>query len=195
LRLFVALNFPPPVRQDLWQATAPLRDLDVPMKWVRPDGIHLTLKFLGEVPEERDGEVHAALQRAAAGARALTLALGAAAAGGAGEMGFGVFPDFTRPRVVWVGIAAEPGLEILQHRVEQEFAPLGFATEARPFHPHVTLGRAARQARPRDFAGLEAALGRVEFVASVLVGALDLMQSTLQSGGAVYNVRHSERLL
>ncbi len=198
MRLFVAVNFPPQVRQDLWQATAPLRDLDLPMKWVRPDGIHLTLKFLGEVPEERDGEVHAALQRAAAGARALTLALGAAAAGGAGgagEMGFGVFPDFTRPRVVWVGIAAEPALEILQHRVEQEFAPLGFATEARPFHPHVTLGRAARQARPRDFAGLEAALGRVEFVASVLVGALDLMQSTLQSGGAVYNVRHSERLL
>ncbi len=195
MRLFVAVNFPPQVRQDLWQATAPLRDLDLPMKWVRPDGIHLTLKFLGDVPEERDGEVHAALQRAAAGARALTLALGAAAAGGAGEMGFGVFPDFTRPRVVWVGIAPEPALEILQHRVEQEFAPLGFATEARPFHPHVTLGRAARQARPRDFAGLEAALGRVEFVASVLVGALDLMQSTLQSGGAVYNVRHSERLL
>ena len=195
MRLFVALNFPPPVRQDLWQATAPLRDLDVPMKWVRPDGIHLTLKFLGEVPEERDGEVHAALQRAAAGARALTLALGGEGAGGAGEKGFGVFPDFTRPRVVWVGIAAEPALEILQHRVEQEFAPLGFATEARPFRPHITLGRAARQARPRDFAGLEAALGRVEFAASVLVGALDLMQSTLQSGGAVYNVRHSERLL
>ncbi len=192
MRLFVAVNFPPQVRQDLWQATAPLRDLDLPMKWVRPDGIHLTLKFLGDVPEERDGEVHAALHRAAADARALTLALGG---GGSGEKGFGVFPDFTRPRVVWVGIAPEPALEILQHRVEQEFAPLGFATEARPFHPHVTLGRAARQARPRDFAGLEAALGRVEFVASVLVGALDLMQSTLQSGGAVYNVRHSERLL
>lgn len=184
MRLFVALNFSPQVRQALWQATAPLRDLGLPVKWVRDQGIHLTLKFLGEVPEQREAELRAALARAATGARSLTLALG----------GFGVFPDFTRPRVVWVGIAAEPALEILQHRVEQEFAPLGFPTEARAFRPHVTLGRATRVARPRDFAGLEAALGRLQFEESALVGALDLMQSTLQSDGAVYNVRHSERL-
>ena len=164
--------------------TAPLRDRGLPVKWVRAEAIHLTLKFLGDVSEERDGELCAALGRAAAGARALTLELG----------GFGVFPDARRPRVLWVGIGAEPALEILQHHVEQEFAPLGFPTEARAFRPHVTLGRAAREARPQDFAGLEAALERLRYEASVVVEALDLMQSTLQSGGAVYNVRHSERL-
>jgi len=58
----------------------------------------------------------------------------------------------------------------------------------------VTLGRAARAARPSDFAGLEATLGRLAFADTALVGGLDLMQSTLQSGGAVYHVRHSERL-
>jgi RNA 2',3'-cyclic 3'-phosphodiesterase len=184
LRLFVALNFPPQLRQALWQATASLREGTLPVKWVRTDGIHLTLKFLGDVPEERDQELRAALTRAAAGARALTLTLG----------GFGVFPDFRRPRVVWVGIAAEPALELLQHRVEQEFAPLGFPTEARPFRPHLTLGRAAREARSRDFAGLETMLSGLRFEEAALVEALDLMQSTLQSGGAVYNVRHSERL-
>ena len=184
MRLFAALNFPPQVRQDLWQVTAPLRDRGLPVKWVRAEAIHLTLKFLGDVSEERDGELRAALGRAAAGARALTLELG----------GFGVFPDARRPRVLWVGIGAEPALEILQHHVEQEFAPLGFPTEARAFRPHVTLGRAAREARPQDFAGLEAALERLRYEASVVVEALDLMQSTLQSGGAVYNVRHSERL-
>ena len=105
-----------------------------------------------------------------------------------------MFPDFSRPRVLWVGIAPEPGLEILQHRVEQEFAPLGFPTEGRPFRPHVTLGRAARDARPVAFTGLEDALGRLEFTETALVSALDLMESTLQSGGAVYHVRHSERL-
>jgi 2'-5' RNA ligase len=187
LRLFVALNFPPNVRQALWQATAPLRDVGLPVKWVRADGIHLTLKFLGEVPEERDGELRGALGRAATGARALTLEL-------AGAGGFGAFPDVRRPRVVWAAVAPEPALELLQHHVEREFAPLGFPTEARAFHPHVTLGRAARDARPRDFAGLEAALGRLVFAEAVLVGALDLMQSTLQREGAVYNVRHSERL-
>jgi RNA 2',3'-cyclic 3'-phosphodiesterase len=184
VRLFVALNVPSQLRQALWQTMARLRDRGLPVKWVRPEGIHLSLKFLGEVPDERESELAAALGRAAKGTRALSLALG----------GFGVFPDFERPRVVWAGVAGEPALEILQHRVEQEFAPLGFPTEARPFRPHVTLGRAAREARPRDFAGLEAALGGLEFEETVVVEAVDLMQSTLQPGGAVYHVRHSERL-
>ena len=184
MRLFVALNFPPPVREALWTATARLRDLDLPVKWVRGEAVHLTLKFLGDVADERERELAAALTRAAAGARTLSLALG----------GFGVFPDFRRPRVVWAGIEPEPGLEILQHRVEQEFVPLGFPSEGRPFRPHVTLGRAARDARPADFTGLEAALGRLEYAETALVSALDLMESTLQSGGAVYHVRHSERL-
>jgi len=184
LRLFVALNFPPQVRQALWQATAPLRDLGLPVKWVRVDGLHLTLKFLGDVPEEREAELVAAVGRAATGARALPLVLGE----------FGVFPDLHRPRVVWVGIAPEPALELLQHQVEREFTPLGFPAEARAFQPHVTLGRAAREARARDFAGLEAALGVLRFQETAVIESVDLMQSTLQSGGAVYQVKHSERL-
>lgn len=184
MRAFLALNLPPAVREALWAAAAPLRDRGFPVKWVRGDGIHLTLKFLGEVADEREAELVAALGRASQGARALPLAVG----------GFGVFPDFRRPRVVWAGIAPEPGLELLQHRVEQEFAPLGFPAEARPFRPHVTLGRAARDARAGDLAGLEPALGRLRFAETALVTSVDLMQSTLQSAGAVYQVKHSERL-
>ncbi|HEX4575022.1 MAG TPA: RNA 2',3'-cyclic phosphodiesterase [Gemmatimonadales bacterium] len=184
MRLFLALNLPPPVRHALWQATAPLRDLELPVKWVPAEGMHLTLKFLGEVAPERDAELGAALGRAKAGARAVSLALG----------GFGAFPDVTRPRVVWAGVASEPALELLAHQVEQAFGPLGFPTEARAFRPHLTLGRTARTARPRDFAALPAALDQLRFAETVLVETLDLMQSTFQSNGAVYNVRHSERL-
>jgi 2'-5' RNA ligase len=185
LRLFVALNFPPHLRQALWDATAPLRTLALPVKWVPAEAIHLTLKFLGEVPEERAADLAAALGRAVSGARPVSVAFG----------GFGAFPDVHRLRVVWAGIAAEPALELLQHQVEREFAPLGFPTEARAFRPHVTLGRAARGAPPRDCAGLEAALDRLTFDAAVVVAALDLMRSSPQSGGSVYQVRHSERLL
>jgi 2'-5' RNA ligase len=78
--------------------------------------------------------------------------------------------------------------------VEQVFAPLGFATEARAFRPHVTLGRAGREPRPRDFMGLEDALATLAFAATAVVPHVDLMQSTLQSGGAVYQVQHRERL-
>ena len=180
----MALNLAPALREALWAAAAPIREGGFPVKWVSGDGIHVTLKFLGDVEDEREGDLVAALRRAAVGARALSLAL----------EGFGAFPDPERPRVVWAGIAPEPALEILQHRVEQEFAPLGFPTEARAFRPHVTLGRAARDARPRDFAGFAEALGGLAFTRTALVGALDLMRSTLQPGGAVYQVRHSERL-
>jgi len=184
VRLFVALNLPSSVRDALWGAAAPLRDLGLPVKWVRGDGIHVTLKFLGDVDDAREPELRGALGRAVAGAHTLPLALG----------GFGVFPDFRRPRVIWTGIAPEPGLEILQDQVEREFAPLGFPTEARAFRPHVTLGRASREARAGAFAGLEAALARLTFAETALVDSVDLMQSTLQSGGAVYHVRHRERL-
>src|SRR5213075_2264402 len=88
--------------------------------------------------------------------------------------GFGVFPDYHRPHVLWAGVTPDPGLELLQRGVEQAFAPLGFPTEARTFRPHVTLGRASRDARPRDFKGLEAILAGTDFDETVTVGEVDL---------------------
>jgi 2'-5' RNA ligase len=181
------------VRRQLWDVLAPLRGRadTLPVKWVPPENMHVSLKFLGEVDETREAELRAALRQAAGGAtrsepRSLTLHV----------EGFGVFPDYRRPHVVWAGIAPDPGLELLQHAVEQAFEPLGFPTEARAFRPHVTLGRARRDARPRDFAGLEPLLDALEFSETVTVAELDLMQSTLQPHGPapVYQVKHHERL-
>ena len=157
------------------------------MKWVRPENIHLSLKFLGDVEETREPELVAALQRAAGRGhepRPLTLQI----------TGFGVFPDYHRPQVLWAGVTPDPGLELLQHGVEQAFASLGFPTEARAFRPHVTLGRAARDARPRDFTGLEEILAGADFDATVTVTEVDLMQSTLQPTGPVYQVKAHGRL-
>jgi 2'-5' RNA ligase len=197
VRLFVALNLPDSVRQALWRAAGPLRELGLPVRWVRPEGLHLTLKFLGEVAPEREAELAAALGRAATGSpaspgspgvrpgsRGLHLAL----------RGCGAFPDVKRPRVLWVGIEPEPALELLQHRVEQEFAPLGFPTEARPFRPHLTLGRAERDARVQGFRPLAGAIEKVAFDETATVETLDLMESQLQRNGAVYHARHRERL-
>jgi 2'-5' RNA ligase len=93
-------------------------------------------------------------------------------------------------------VTPKPGLELLQHGIEQAFAPLGFPTEARAFRPHVTLARSARDAQPRDFAGLEELLRGIEFDETVTVAEVDLMQSTLQPGGGgpVYQVKYHERL-
>ena len=157
------------------------------MKWVRPENIHLSLKFLGEVEEAREPELRSALKRAAgpgAEARPLTIQI----------TGFGVFPDYHRPHVLWAGVTPQPGLELLQHGVEQAFAPLGFPTEARAFRPHVTLARASRDAKPREFAGLEELLSGLDFDETVSVDEVDLMQSTLKPEGPVYQVRYHERL-
>jgi 2'-5' RNA ligase len=161
----------------------------MPVKWVRPENIHLSLKFLGEVDEAREPELRAALKQASgagAEARALTLQI----------EGFGVFPDYRRPNVLWAGVTPEPALELLQHRVELAFAPLGFPAEARAFRPHVTLGRARRGATHRDFAGLDEQLRAMAFSETCVVADVDLMQSTLQphGGGPVYQVKHHERL-
>jgi RNA 2',3'-cyclic 3'-phosphodiesterase len=182
--LFVALNLPDGVRRALWAAAAPVRELGLPLKWARPEGIHVTLKFLGEVPDAREPELRAALGRVAAGGRALSLVLG----------GFGAFPGLERPRVIWAGLEPDRALELLQHRVEQEFVPLGFPSEGRPFRAHVTLARAARGARPRSCDRLEETLIGLRYQETTLIGAVDLVQSVLQSGGAVYQIRHSERL-
>ena len=177
------------MRRELWDTLAPLRQRreKLPVKWVRPENIHLSLKFLGEVEETREPDLRTALQRAAGSGREprpLTLQI----------TGFGVFPDYHRPHVLWVGVTPEPGLELLQHGVEQAFAPLGFPTEARTFRPHVTVARAARNAKPRDFVGLEELLADLDFDETVTVSDVDLMQSTLTPEGPVYQVRDHGRL-
>src|SRR3989442_12572609 len=98
VRLFVALNLPDRVRRALWDAAAPVRDLRLPVRWVSPEGIHLTLKFLGEVAGQQEPDLRAALTRAASGGGAVPLA----------RPGVGAVPGFTRPPAVWGGVAPPP---------------------------------------------------------------------------------------
>jgi RNA 2',3'-cyclic 3'-phosphodiesterase len=181
MRLFIAVNFPDTLRQSLWEAAAPLRRGDFPVKWVAPDALHLTLKFLGEVAAEREPELLAGMARAARGAKPFALHLG----------GFGVFPSMSRPRVVWAGCDAPAPLELLQHGVEREMEPLGFPLEGRAFQPHLTLGRAERRARPGDFAKLAPRLEALAFAGDAVIASLDLMESQLGGSGARYTRRHA----
>jgi 2'-5' RNA ligase len=111
-----------------------------------------------------------------------------------GVQGAGAFPTPKRPRVFWAGVAPDPAIELLADRVEKVFAPLGFPTEARAFRPHLTLGRAARDARAEDFAGVEEALETLPVEATCILDGVDLMKSTLRPDGAVYQRVHRERL-
>lgn len=176
-RLFLALNLPPDVRQALHDAAAPLREATAAaggVGWVRPDGLHLTLKFLGEVAEPAARALVDALAPVVARHAAPTLAL----------RGVDAFPNLSRPRVVWAGVEATPRLELLQHDVEATCATLGYEVEGRAFRPHITLGRVRPDAARASLEGLAAAAPRVALDARVVVPTVDLMESTLLPGGA-----------
>ena len=184
MRVFVAVNASREERARLGQASSVLRDAGFPVRWVPTDNVHLTLKFLGEVSEERREELAAAVDGAVAGLGTVRMTVG----------GFGAFPSLRRPNVIWVGIELNEQLETLQNRLESELAALGFAKETRPFRPHLTLGRTRRGASPSEFAGLDRLAQQISYRDCFEVRAVELMRSRLLPGGAVYDVIHRSEL-
>ena len=181
-RLFIAIELPQTVLSELadLQAALRARTPDRVLRWTRPEGIHLTLKFLGDVPTGDLAAIQAALTDAAANHAPFNLVV----------EGVGCFPNTQRPRVVWAGVGGDTRtLAQVQAAVEQHVAPLGYPTEKRPFNPHLTLARMQRSA---DRAALEAVGRTVEGwqarsrIASWEVQAISLMRSQLRPDGAVY---------
>lgn len=176
MRLFLAINLAPDVRRDIIDATAPLRDAAPDVSWLDEPRLHLTLKFLGENPPERADVIASAVSGVAARHRALTMSLG----------GIGAFPNFRRARIVWMGVAQDPRLELLHHDVEVACEALGFELEGRPFRPHLTLARIKHRLPEDRLRELSRAAKRVDFHTECDVQSIDLMQSEPLSPGAVY---------
>ena len=133
IRTFIALETPALVRGLLAQTIGQLREA-IPngVRWVDPSGIHLTLKFLGEVDPRRVDDLLQAMAASAKGSPSFEVCLA----------GLGVFPNQRQPRVLWAGLGGDLGpLEELQQKVDEAVCQLGFRRENRPFHPHLTLGR------------------------------------------------------
>lgn len=176
MRLFLALNLPAAERDRLQRAAGPLRSARLPVRWVNANALHLTLKFLGEVPETRAAAIEAASAAVAGRFRPFALELQA----------LGAFPSLRNPRVIWVGVHAPPELAQLAAEVETGMAELGFAPEGRSFSPHLTLGRVERDARAADFGRLPALAAAFDYSAQVRAESLDLMRSHLSPAGARY---------
>ena len=180
LRLFVALDPPEAARRRLAGMQAELRRAAgrhaEEVRWLPAENVHLTLQFLGAVPEERLPALRAALAATAGQARPLALEL----------KGAGGFPSARRPRVVWAGVGGEiDALAGLAAEVGRRLAPLGFPPEARSFSPHLTLGR-AREGRGAP--GLGGALAQVAGMEGAPWRATELVlyRSYLSPGGARY---------
>ncbi len=182
VRTFIAIEIPPAAQVTLaavQEALQTVRGARDAVKWVRPEIIHITLQFLGDVPAARLSAVGEAVARACADVPTFTLRLS----------GAGAYPNTRRPRVLWVGLAGK--LDVLAHlqsMVERELAGLGFPPEDRGFSPHLTLGRVRRDADPNAVRALgEAVAGlHIEESAPFLVDAVQVMRSDLYPEGPIY---------
>lgn len=181
IRSFIAVELAQDLLDGLMEVQDQLRtnEWTDEVRWVRPQGIHLTLKFLGDVPAGRIDAIGEGVARAVVGLRPFRVI----------AEGLGVFPNWRQPRVIWVGIEGDTEqLHTLQAKVEQAMAELGFEPERRPFHPHFTLGRVNQRAG----SGYQRRLGEalqaydVQTVGEMLVDEVSLMRSQLNPKGAIY---------
>jgi 2'-5' RNA ligase len=176
MRLFIASPLPVEIEEMLGKVIFDLKQKRGKVKWVAPKNIHLTLKFLGEVSEEKIEPIKGAIQTVASRHRQVESVIDKV----------GAFPDFRRPRVVWAGISGN--IELLQNlaaEIESEMEKLGFEEEKREFRSHLTLGRVKDSSSVGELA--EAIKVYEIGPESVTFESLVLFKSTLTPQGPIYD--------
>ena len=180
IRSFVAIELPDEVKSGLARLRRELeRDEHTFIKWVDAKAIHLTLKFLGNIPSKQVTEITKAIEEAAQGISPFHLEI----------FELGAFPNLKQPRVLWVAIGGElDKLLGLQRNVDSALAPLGFAKEERSFAPHLTLARIRERASPIERKGLGEVVMSANFEISYCLDVKDisLMRSQLTPSGPIY---------
>jgi len=180
VRAFIAIELPEALKQRLEELVNRLRNQGPPgVKWVKPDGIHLTIKFLGNVPPDSLAGISGAVAESAKGIAPICLR----------AENLGVFPNPRRTQVIWVGVGGEVDRLIsLQKRLETNLARLGFTPEARPFSPHLTLARLGDRMPPEERERLGKFITTCRFEAAAFTAdGLSLMRSELRRDGAIYS--------
>lgn len=178
MRAFIGIGLPPQCRRAIAEAVSPFRVRRLPVSWTPEQNLHLTLKFLGEIPPGRVQEIGALLLAAAGDVPVFELSV----------EGAGGFPSLRAPRVLWIGIR-EPLVLVgkLQENMETMLSGAGFPREGRPFHPHITVGRVRGGIPPgwgEDYA--RALSGKPFGMAGVT--SYQLYESRLSPRGATYTV-------
>ena len=172
-RLFIALTLPDPVRDSLAALAQPLPGVS----WTRSDQLHVTLRFLGDVPAETIEPMIARLAKVQVAPFILPVE------------GVGAFPPNRPPRVLWIGVGTgHPRLFQLRQRVDDAVLASGLQLDVRTFHPHVTLARCTESAAPAVAHWLHA--HRETAAPPFRVEAFDLYASDLRPAGAVHTLRH-----
>ena len=184
MRVFVAVRIPVRIQRELARLVRKLAETAIPVRWVPPENLHLTLRFLGQQPDERRALIVEALARAAEDTSSFMVSFGSV----------GAFPSPRQPRVIWIAVNPAPRLRVLRGSVELQLARAGFGTDDSPFHPHVTLGRAARGSEPGAFREFVPASRNLAIDSELRVSSIDLIRSHLRPSGVQYELLDRVRL-
>ncbi|GAB6908498.1 conserved hypothetical protein [Desulfosarcina cetonica] len=184
LRAFIAIPLPEAVIAFLRQIQQRLRSTSMNVRWVRPENIHLTLKFLGEIDRSKVPAIAVQLDESSAATASFSLF----------AQGCGVFPNFRRARVLWVGLKGDlQPLGGLQTMVDAALEKIGYERENRPFRAHLTIGR-VRQRIDADSVRVSMAALQNMTSTPFIVEQVRLYQSVLRPSGAKYTVLHTASL-
>jgi 2'-5' RNA ligase len=179
IRTFIAVEVSAATRKRAADAIERLRASGAKVSWVKPDNMHLTLKFLGDVPNVQIPEICRAVTQAAAELEPFEMQC----------HGLGAFPDLRRPRTIWIGVEeGKEGLVQLHAAIDKSLAKLGFAKEGRRFQPHLTIGRVRQGGSAAlDLGQLVEQNADFQFAATVVSEALAIA-SYLDKSGATYEI-------
>lgn len=181
IRSFIAIELPLGVKQELTELESILKKrCPQVVRWVDPQSIHLTLKFLGDVDSERTEEINMGIDEATQNMDPFNLTL----------QEVGAFPNLNRVNIIWVGATGElDKLASLQKQIESNMEQLDFPREDRAFTPHMTLGRVRDYASPDDRKKIGQILSQTTFTSSqtIKVEFVNLIKSVLTPAGAIYS--------
>ena len=176
IRAFIAVDLDDPVIEKVCNVVEILKSRITEIRWLRKENLHLTLKFLGNIAESQVEPITAALRHPLGLFSPCTIS----------AKGLGVFPDFRRPKILWVGLTGDQLVQ-LAAEIESALMPIGFTPENRAFTPHLTIGRWREGSRPVKNLRQEIdSLNDFEFGACA-VRQIVLFQSVLKPEGASYS--------
>ncbi|MDQ3005806.1 MAG: RNA 2',3'-cyclic phosphodiesterase [Chloroflexota bacterium] len=187
LRAFIAVDLPLEIRQDIQFATSNLRrDTGSLIRWVAVENMHLTLKFLGDIPSANVEALTQMIHAQADSFNCFDIHL----------TGIGSFPSPKRPRVIYIGIQAPAALVAFQHQLESATGELGYNPEERAFAPHLTIGRVRQHVSADDQQKIRHALeeSTIDSLGTARVNSVHLYKSDLKPTGPLYTKLFSAHL-